>query len=47
MSVLARNDICVGEEVKIAVNIALDRFRQSDEQKGKWFIYIFPDYQVR
>ena len=30
-----KNDICVGEEVKIAVNIALERFRLSEEQKGE------------
>ena len=29
-----KNDICVGEELKIAVNIALERFRLSEEQKG-------------
>ena len=27
-------DICVGEEVKIAVDIAIERFRLSEEQKG-------------
>ena len=32
-----KNDICVGEELKIAVNIALERFRLSEEQKG-WYI---------
>ena len=30
-----RQDICVGEEIKIAVDIALERFRMNDEQKGK------------
>ena len=29
-----QNDICVGEEVKIAVDIAMERFRLSEEQKG-------------
>jgi len=29
-----RNDICVGEELKIAVDIAMERFRLSEEQKG-------------
>jgi len=29
-----KNDICVGEELKIAVNIAMERFRLSEEQKG-------------
>ncbi len=29
-----KNDICVGEELKIAVGIALERFRLSEEQKG-------------
>lgn len=28
-----KNDFCVGEEMKIAVNIALERFRLSEEQK--------------
>jgi len=31
-----KNDICVGEELKIAVNIALERFRLSEEQKGQY-----------
>ena len=31
-----KNDICVGEELKIAVNIALERFRLSEEQKGDY-----------
>jgi len=35
MSNRGRNDICVGEELKIAVNIALERFRLSEEQKGR------------
>lgn len=30
----SKNDLCVGEELKIAVNIALERFRLSEEQKG-------------
>ena len=29
-----KNDICVGEELKIAVDIAMERFRLSEEQKG-------------
>ena len=29
------HDICVGEQVKIAVDIALERFRLSEEQKGR------------
>ena len=28
-------DICVGEELKIAVDVALERFRLSEEQQGK------------
>ena len=27
-------DICVGEEVRIAIDVALERFRLSEEQKG-------------
>lgn len=30
-----KNDFCVGEELKIAVNIALERFRLSEDQKGQ------------
>ena len=30
----SRHDICVGEEIKIAVDIALEKFRLSDDQKG-------------
>ena len=33
-----RNDICVGEELKIAVDIALERFRMNEEQKGLYWI---------
>ncbi|KAK2182376.1 hypothetical protein NP493_355g01027 [Ridgeia piscesae] len=32
-----RNDICVGEELKIAVDIAMERFRLSEEQKDLEF----------
>ena len=31
----SRNDICVGEELKIAVDISLERFRLNEEQKSK------------
>ena len=30
----ARNEVCVGEELKIAVDVAFERFRLSEEQKG-------------
>lgn len=33
-----KNDFCVGEELKIAVNIALERFRLSEDQKGDMFV---------
>ena len=35
-----KNDVCVGEELKIAVNIALERFRLSEEQKG-WRLNLY------
>lgn len=38
-----KNDICVGEELKIAVNIALERFRLSEEQKGRFCLYSMRD----
>ena len=28
-------DICIGEEIKIAIGIALERFRFSEERKGE------------
>ena len=31
----SRHDICVGEEIKIAVDIALEKFRLTEDQKGK------------
>ncbi len=31
----SRHDICVGEEIKIAVDIAFEKFRLSEDQKGK------------
>jgi len=36
-----KNDICVGEELKIAVNIAIERFRLSEEQKGECITSVF------
>ena len=29
-----RHEICVGEEIKISIDIAIERFRLSEEQKG-------------
>lgn len=29
-----KHEICVGEELKIATDIAIERFRLSEEQKG-------------
>lgn len=29
-----KSDLCIGEEVKIAVNIALERFRLSEDLQG-------------
>ena len=48
------NDFCVGEELKIAVDIAIERFRLSEEQKRKFklastiFVYalILPEFQI-
>ena len=37
-----QHDICVGEELKIAVDIALERFRLSEEQKGMCFMNSTP-----
>lgn len=38
-----KNDICVGEELKIAVDIAMERFRLSEEQKGLLKNYLVSD----
>ena len=34
---LAKQDICVGEELKIAVTVAVDRFRNDENEKSLEF----------
>lgn len=29
-----REDVCIGEEVKISLHLAIERFRRNEEQKG-------------
>ena len=36
-----QSEICVKEEFKIAVKIALDRFRFQEKQKGKSSVFKF------
>ena len=36
----SRHDICVGEEIKIAVDIVLEKFRLTEDQKGNSFILL-------
>ena len=35
-----RHDICVGEELKIAVDVALERFHLSEEQRGNTLFVV-------
>lgn len=43
-------DVCISEEVKIGVNLAVERFRMNEAQKGKFYFgticnrYIYDQY---
>lgn len=42
-----KQDICIGEEVRIAICLAVERFRVDDSQKGIYFsicpIFVTPE----
>lgn len=39
-------EICIGEEVKIAVHLAVEKFKINDSQKGKWLQCIIVLYVI-
>ena len=41
-----QSEICVKEEFKIAVKIALDKFRFQEKQKGKTSVFKFMAYST-